>query len=78
MVQIAPALADMADVADGHWGISPRKPPSIGDLQHVADDGRSESLDDAIDADYYATDTDINPDSGDEDYTIQDWVEDPS
>ena len=32
----------------------------------------------AIDTDNYAIDTGINPDSGDEDYTIQDWVEDPS
>jgi hypothetical protein len=46
-------------------------------LQHVADNGRSESFDDGIDADVHVIKNDINPDSGDEDYSVQDWVEDP-
>mmetsp|Transcript_7052 Transcript_7052/g.19684 ORF Transcript_7052/g.19684 Transcript_7052/m.19684 type:complete len:128 (-) Transcript_7052:1967-2350(-) len=43
-------------------------------------DDRSESFDGgaAVDADYYETDTGINPDSGDEDYSIPDWLDDPS
>ena len=43
-------------------------------------DDRSESFDGgaAIDTDYYETDTGINPDSGDEDYSIPDWLDDPS
>ena len=41
-------------------------------------DDLSESLDETIDADhYYETDTGVNPDSGDEDYTIHEWDIDP-
>ena len=51
-------------------------------LQHVADNGLSESFDDigadGIGADNIDKRTGINPDSGDEDYRVQDWVEDPS
>ena len=51
-------------------------------LQHVADNGLSESFDDIgaddIGADNIDKRTGINPDSGDEDYRVQDWVEDPS
>eukprot|EP00563_Minutocellus_polymorphus_P003813 CAMPEP_0181036498 /NCGR_PEP_ID=MMETSP1070-20121207/8890_1 /TAXON_ID=265543 /ORGANISM="Minutocellus polymorphus, Strain NH13" /LENGTH=128 /DNA_ID=CAMNT_0023114131 /DNA_START=124 /DNA_END=506 /DNA_ORIENTATION=+ len=81
VVRTAPALAATADVAatgtaTGDF-LRGSRHPSRG-LQHVADNGRSDSFDDAIDADHYAADTGVNPDSGDEDYTIQDWVEDPS
>ncbi len=46
-------------------------------------DDRSESFDDGIDADRYTDDyqqasTGVNPDSGDEEYVIQDWLDDPS
>ena len=47
-------------------------------LQHVYDNGLLESFDD-VDADNIdAKRPGINPDSGDEDYRVQDWVEDPS
>ena len=70
-VGTASALSDTADNLRGSRG-----------LQHVADNGLSESFDD-IDADGIGADnidkrTGINPDSGDEDYRVQDWVEDPS
>ena len=40
-------------------------------------DDLSESMDETIGADYYETETGVNPDSGDEDYTIHEWVIDP-
>ena len=40
-------------------------------------DDLSESLDETIGADYYETETGVNPDSGDEDYTIHEWDIDP-
>ena len=51
-------------------------------LQHVYDNGLSESFDDKSSKDVDADNVDmrpgVNPDSGDEDYRVQDWVEDPS
>ena len=50
-------------------------------LQHVCDNGLSESFDDKsskdVDADNIDMRPGVNPDSGDEDYRVQDWVEDP-
>ena len=40
-------------------------------------DDWSESQDEGIDADFYETDTGVNPDSGDEVYTIHEWDIDP-
>ena len=65
--ETASALTDTADNLRGSRG-----------LQHVADNGLSNDGDDDIDADNIGMRPDINPDSGDEDYRVQDWVEDPS
>ena len=47
-------------------------------LQHVYDNGRSNDGNDDINADNIDMRPGVNPDSGDEDYRVQDWVEDPS
>ena len=47
-------------------------------LQHVYDNGRSNDGNDGINADNIDMRPGVNPDSGDEDYRVQDWVEDPS
>ena len=47
-------------------------------LQHVYDNGLSESFDDVDGDNIGGKRPGINPDSGDEDYRVQDWVEDPS
>ena len=48
-------------------------------LKHIYDNnGSSNDNSDAIDADNIDADNFKNPDSGDEDYRVQDWVEDPS
>ena len=48
-------------------------------LKHIYDsNGNSEDNNDGIGADNIDADNFRNPDSGDEDYRVQDWVEDPS
>lgn len=56
-------------------GSSRNQPKQSRQLDRL--DDLSESSDETIDADYYETDTGVNPDSGDEDYTIHEWDIDP-